>query len=111
MAIVIRLLLFGLIGWLVYRWLTPLFSRANTANKRTTEDQYQDVEKKDPYQILEVTPNCKQDTIKQAYYRKLAEYHPDKVAHLGSDLQILAQKKTQAITWAYEVLTKNNSKA
>jgi DnaJ-domain-containing protein 1 len=34
----------------------------------------------------------------------MANYHPDKVAHLGVELQELAQRQTQAINRAYEEL-------
>ncbi len=60
----------------------------------------------DPYDILEVSPGAGLDEIKQAYRRQANRYHPDKVAHLGQELQELAKEKFQEIQWAYEELMK-----
>lgn len=59
-----------------------------------------------PYEILEVSPSASQGEIKEAYHRELAKYHPDKVAHLGAELQRLARDKTSEIIEAYESLKK-----
>jgi DnaJ-class molecular chaperone len=59
----------------------------------------------DPYEVLEVSQNASPDELKAAYYKKLAQYHPDKVAHLGDELKKLAQVKTKDIIAAYEVVT------
>ncbi len=58
----------------------------------------------DPYMVLGIARNASQEEIRAAYYRQMASYHPDKVAHLGEDLQELAKRKTQAINRAYEEL-------
>ncbi len=58
----------------------------------------------DPYHILEISPEAGHDEIKQAYRRQANRYHPDKVAHLGQELQELAGEKFQEIQWAYEEL-------
>lgn len=47
-----------------------------------------------------------QGEIRAAYRREMTNYHPDKVAHLGNDLQELAKNKTQEINQAYEQLTR-----
>ena len=44
------------------------------------------------------------EDIRAAYHREMANYHPDKVAHLGAELQELANRKAQAINRAYEEL-------
>ncbi len=58
----------------------------------------------DPRQILGVGPDANQNEIRRAYRRLAAQYHPDKVAHLGEDLRRLADKKFKAIQAAYERL-------
>ena len=58
----------------------------------------------DPWKVLEITPGSSADVIKDAYYKQLSLYHPDKVAHLGPELQILASEKAKAINQAYEEL-------
>ena len=46
------------------------------------------------------------EEIKGAYRRRMAEYHPDKVRHMGEDLQELAETKTREIREAYEYFRK-----
>ncbi|TBR22509.1 DUF1232 domain-containing protein [bacterium] len=58
----------------------------------------------DPYHVLGVKSSAGAEEIKDAYRRRMAEYHPDKVAHLGPDLRALADKKAKAIQRAYEQL-------
>jgi TPR repeat protein len=40
--------------------------------------------------------------VKKAYKEQLTKYHPDKVNHLGEDLQKLAKERTNEIIAAYE---------
>ena len=58
----------------------------------------------DPYETLGVPRSASQDAIRQAYRARMGEYHPDKVAHLGEDLQRLAHEKALQIQAAYEQL-------
>jgi DnaJ like chaperone protein len=61
----------------------------------------------DPRQILGVGPDADQTEIRQAYRRLAAQYHPDKVAHLGVDLRHLAEQKFKSIQAAYELLKRS----
>ena len=45
-----------------------------------------------------------EETIHTAYRARMNEYHPDKVAHLGEELQQLAHRKALEIQRAYEQL-------
>jgi DnaJ like chaperone protein len=58
----------------------------------------------DPYEILGVTRSDSSDAIRSAYRERMKEYHPDKVAHLGEELQKLALEKSQQIERAYRLL-------
>ncbi|MDP9317021.1 MAG: DnaJ domain-containing protein [Chloroflexota bacterium] len=58
-----------------------------------------------PYEVLGVSPDASPDEIKSAYHSKVKLYHPDKVAHLGEELQVLAQQRTLEINAAYTALT------
>ncbi len=58
----------------------------------------------DPHAVLEVDPNASDDEVKAAYRRLVAQYHPDKVQHLGKDLQALAEARFKDIQRAYEEL-------
>jgi hypothetical protein len=58
----------------------------------------------DPYAVLGVPPSASRDAIHSAYRSRMQEYHPDKVAHLGEELQKLAHEKSQQIQRAYQEL-------
>lgn len=58
------------------------------------------------YRILEVTPDASDDELKKAYRRMAVKYHPDKVAHLGEDVQKAANTKFQEVNAAYEKIKK-----
>ena len=61
---------------------------------------------KDPYQVLELNPEATKDQIEAQYKNLMSKYHPDKVNHLGVDLQKVAHEKTLEIKAAYEALVK-----
>ena len=54
------------------------------------------------YRILEITPDASDDELKKAYRRMALKYHPDRVAHLGDDVQKAANSKFQELNAAYE---------
>jgi hypothetical protein len=58
----------------------------------------------DVYEILGVSRSASDDAIRAAYRARMKEYHPDKVAHLGEELQQLANEKPQQIQRAYREL-------
>jgi CheY-like chemotaxis protein len=70
--------------------------------KPDSKSSYHDI--KNPYVILNISRNATQEEIKRAYRRMAAEYHPDKTAHLGREIQELAYKKMKSINEAYELL-------
>jgi DnaJ-domain-containing protein 1 len=56
--------------------------------------------------ILGLTRRTTPEELKQAYRDRIREYHPDKVAHLGSELRQLAERKAKEINAAYEYVSK-----
>ena len=60
----------------------------------------------DPFQVLGIDSSASREEIQSAYKSRMQEYHPDKVAHLGEDLQKVAHRKTLEIQRAYEQLRK-----
>ena len=58
------------------------------------------------YRILEIPPDASAEELKKAYRRMAIKYHPDKVAHLGDDVQKAANAKFQELNAAYEKIKK-----
>ena len=54
------------------------------------------------YKILDINENASDDEIKKTYKNLAVKFHPDKVAHLGSDLQKVAEEKFKIINNAYQ---------
>lgn len=63
-------------------------------------------ERKPWYEVLQVPTYASLDDVKQAYRRRIAEYHPDKTSGLGDDLRALAEQKSKEINVAYETALK-----
>ena len=75
------------------------------------EEEYEDKSRgaspvKTPWEILGVQENASMDEIKEAYRKRCAEYHPDKVTHLGIELQKVANEEFKKIQAAYEYVKK-----
>lgn len=58
------------------------------------------------YKILEITPEANEEEIKKAYRKLAVKYHPDKVSHLGEEIQNSAKEKFQKLNAAYEKIKK-----
>lgn len=54
------------------------------------------------YRILGITPDATDEEVKKAYRKMAVQYHPDKVATLGEDVQKAAEEKFKAVSQAYE---------
>ncbi|MBR0333883.1 MAG: TerB family tellurite resistance protein [Bacteroidales bacterium] len=58
------------------------------------------------YKILEISPEASNEEVKKAYKKMAIKYHPDKVSHLGEDVQRQAKEKFQQLNAAYEEIKK-----
>jgi uncharacterized membrane protein YkvA (DUF1232 family) len=56
------------------------------------------------YTVLGIDRSASDKDIQSAYRARMQEYHPDKVSHLGQELQKLAHAKSQEIQRAYQEL-------
>jgi uncharacterized membrane protein YkvA (DUF1232 family) len=74
--------------------------RSSSARAEAPESSF------DPYQILGIDSSASGEEIQSAYKARMHEYHPDKVAHLGEELQKVAHRKAVEIQQAYEQLRK-----
>jgi DnaJ like chaperone protein len=58
------------------------------------------------YKVLEISTEATDEDVKAAYRKMAVKYHPDKVAHLGDDVQTAAKEKFQQLSAAYEEIKK-----
>lgn len=61
---------------------------------------------KSAYVVLGIDSSATDDQIKKAYRKMAIKFHPDKVAHLGKELQNQAKEKFQEVQKAYEDIKK-----
>jgi DnaJ like chaperone protein len=54
------------------------------------------------YKILEINKNATDEEIRKAYKRMAIKHHPDKVTHLGEDVQKAANEKFKEVNQAYD---------
>jgi len=54
------------------------------------------------YKILEIEQSATNDEVKKAFRKMAKKYHPDKVGHLGKELQESAEEKFKAVNKAYK---------
>ena len=114
MAILLRFALLLLLGFLLARtivgFLRIYFSssgHSSTGRTRSSQTQGQGAEGQyepplSPFEVLGVRRGATKEEIKTAYKKLLSLYHPDKVAHLGEEIQKIAREKTLAINRAYQ---------
>ena len=55
-----------------------------------------------PYRILEIDKTANEEEVKKAFRKMANKYHPDKVSHLGKEMQDLAEEKFKAVNDAYQ---------
>lgn len=78
----------------------------NTHGEKNTNFQNKK-SKKSPYEVLGLDKNATEKEIRAAYRKLVKQYHPDRVASLGKELQDLANKKFIEIKDAYNSLMRS----
>ncbi|WP_404366129.1 DnaJ domain-containing protein [Corallococcus coralloides] len=64
-------------------------------------------EPKDPWTVLGIERGTPRDEARKAFRALIAQYHPDKVAHLAPEFHALAERKTREILNAWEALERD----
>ncbi|MBW2171599.1 MAG: DnaJ domain-containing protein [Deltaproteobacteria bacterium] len=98
----------GLAFWWASR-LKKAYQARSTGSSSSSREQTtppEEAAESDPYHILGVQPGASKEEIRAAYKKLAAQYHPDKVQHLGKEFQELAHKKFVAIQKAHDTLMK-----
>jgi len=60
------------------------------------------------FEVLQVDSDANVSAIKGSFRTLLKQYHPDKVAMLGTEFKQLAEEKTHLLTWALRTGLKEN---
>ena len=63
-------------------------------------------DKEAPYKILEISSDASDQEVKKAYREMALKYHPDRVSHLGEDVQKSAEAKFKKVADAYSQIKK-----
>lgn len=91
------LLVFLLVAWQAYQ-----YRRKEAAGR--SEAAAQESPEKDPHELFGLGPSASREEIESRYRELAQQYHPDKVSHLGEELQKVAHEKMLQITAAYRKL-------
>jgi DnaJ like chaperone protein len=59
------------------------------------------------YQVLGVSRNATHAEVAAAYRSRISEYHPDKVAKMGTEIRAVAERKSKQINVAYNEALKH----
>ncbi len=89
----------------ILSWINSTYSPRDNSRQSSQSHKNQEKNGFDPYAVLGINRNASKEEIRAAYHREMTNYHPDKVAHLGAELQELAKHKAQAINRAFQELT------
>ena len=73
-------------------------------SKRATKREKHDTQS--AYKVLGILPSATNDEVKAAYRKMALQHHPDRVATLGEDIRLAAEKKFKEINEAKERIYK-----
>ncbi len=76
------------------------------SEKGSTKKSSQEPE--DPYKVLDVKRGQPLPEIQRRYKEQLLQYHPDRVQHLGPELQELAEQKTIELNQAFQRISEEH---
>lgn len=64
---------------------------------------------KEAYGLLGVNPDASWEEVQKAYKEKITKSHPDKVAHLGEELQNKAKELTLKLNQAIDIIRRHKN--
>lgn len=89
--------------WVVSKFLSKPMTKTNDGQSSSdrTPPSSPDCGELEWHQVLDVSPSADNDEIRKAYEVQMSKYHPEKVALLGDEIKVLAEKKSLEIAAAY----------
>ncbi len=89
-------------------------NRSDQEQKTSREGNYSNTSRADDkdyirtswFRILGVSENASKDQVATAYRLMMSQYHPDKVAQMGTEIRELAEFKSKQINAAYDYAMK-----
>lgn len=99
------IILLFLAYWLVKRFIGEYSQTESHNYGGPGQGEPESSAEQDPYKVLGVSRTATPEEIKSAYRKQAQRYHPDRVSHLGEELQQLAKQKFLEIQKAYEILS------
>ncbi len=63
--------------------------------------------RRDPYEVLGVSPGDSEAVVRAAYQKLVRENHPDRVADMSAEIRDLAKRRTQELNAAYEEIKRS----
>ena len=92
--------------WFIKRFVPRGYQQTEShSSSGPRQQQTKPSSEKDPYEVLGVSRGATREEIKSAYRKQAQRYHPDRVSHLGEELQQLAKERFQEVQQAYEILS------
>lgn len=83
--------------------LKRIIDNLDSESKNHTNTNYKNFSSnKNHYELLGVSISSPKEEVNAAYKNLLKQYHPDKVANMGVEIQEIAQLKTKEINFAFQ---------
>ena len=76
-------------------------------NQQNNSSSYSNSISESDYEVLGLKSSATWDEVKKAYRKMAVQYHPDKVAHLGSEHVKIAEEKFKLLQESYERIKKS----
>ena len=88
------------------RGYSQSYDHAQRGNAKSPPDS---LTLEEAYRFLGVSPDTPLENVEKAYREKISKSHPDKVSHLGEELQEKASEVTLNLNAAMNIIRKNKN--
>jgi len=99
------MVLAGLAGFAAVWFLMGLVSSGTPAQGTAAQQPAEPAWAK----VLEVSPNATREEVRQAYWKKIEDYKPERLADLAPDLRRQAEQQVHEINAAFEAAERSRT--